>query len=77
MQLADRVVVMTYRPGRVKRIVDIDLPRPRTPEVVTSAAFARLVGLIWDDLREEASRGLVQEESSVRRRPAMISEDGG
>ena len=30
VQLADRILVMTYRPGRVKRIVDIDLPRPRS-----------------------------------------------
>ena len=31
VQLSDRILVMTYRPGKVKRIVDIDLPRPRTP----------------------------------------------
>ena len=29
VQLSDRVLVMTYRPGRLKRIVDIDLPHPR------------------------------------------------
>ncbi len=58
VQLSDRVVVMTYRPGRVRRIVDIDLPRPRSSEVVGSEAFARLVGMIWNDLREEASLGM-------------------
>ena len=34
VQLSDRVIVMTYRPGRLKRIVDIDLPHPRTSEIV-------------------------------------------
>ena len=58
VQLSDRVLVMTYRPGRVKRIVDIDLPRPRTSEIVGSEAFGRYVAQIWSDLREEASRGM-------------------
>jgi NitT/TauT family transport system ATP-binding protein len=40
--LSDRVVVMSARPGRVTRIVDIDLPRPRTEEVRESAAFYEL-----------------------------------
>jgi NitT/TauT family transport system ATP-binding protein len=58
VQLADQVVVMTYRPGRVKRIVAIDLPRPRTSEILSSAAFGQLVAAIWSDLRAEASRGM-------------------
>ena len=62
VQLSDRVIVMTYRPGRVKRIVDIDLPRPRTSEIVGSARFGELVGSIWNDLREEASRGMREAE---------------
>ncbi len=63
VQLADQVVVMTYRPGRVKRLVDIDLPRPRTSEIVSSPEFGRLVATIWSDLREEASRGMQDIES--------------
>jgi len=58
VQLSDRVLVMTYRPGRVRRIVKIDLPRPRSSEILGSAEFGRLVGAIWSDLREEAMRGM-------------------
>jgi NitT/TauT family transport system ATP-binding protein len=65
VQLADRILVMTYRPGRVKRIVDIKLPRPRTSEIVSSEAFGRYVAQIWGDLREEASRGMIDDESRV------------
>ena len=65
VQLSDRVVVMTYRPGRVKRIVDIDLPRPRSSEIVASPEFGRLVATIWSDLREEASRGMREAEARV------------
>ncbi len=63
VQLSDRIMVMTYRPGKVKRIVDIDLPRPRTSEIVSSEAFGRYVAQIWNDLREEATRGLLDDES--------------
>ncbi len=66
VQLSDRVVVMTYRPGRVKRIIDIDLPRPRTIEVVSSEAFGRYVAAIWSDLRDEASRGMNDAEARQR-----------
>jgi len=66
VQLSDRILVMTYRPGKIKRVVDIDLPRPRTSEVVGSDAFGHYVAQIWADLREEASRGLSDDESRAR-----------
>jgi ABC-type nitrate/sulfonate/bicarbonate transport system ATPase subunit len=37
--LADRVVVLTPRPGRVSHVETIDLPRPRVRELVTTSAF--------------------------------------
>ncbi len=66
VQLSDRILVMTYRPGRIKRIVNIDLPRPRTSDVVGSDAFGHYVAEIWNDLREEASRGMQEAEATAR-----------
>src|SRR5438094_6319285 len=65
VQLSDRVLVMTYRPGRLKRVVGINLPHPRDSEVVSSDAFGHYVAEIWQDLREEASRGIRDDESRV------------
>jgi NitT/TauT family transport system ATP-binding protein len=62
VQLSDRILVMTYRPGRVKRVIAVDLPRPRTSAILSSEAFGRYVAEIWADLREEASRGMLDTE---------------
>jgi NitT/TauT family transport system ATP-binding protein len=44
VMLADRVIVMTPRPGQVARIVDVDLPRPRPAELGTDPRAAALAG---------------------------------
>ena len=62
VQLSDRILVMTYRPGRLKRVVEVNLPRPRGPDVVTSREFGATVAALWSDLREEASRGMAAAE---------------
>ena len=54
VQLSDRILVMTYRPGKVKRIVDIDLPRPRTSEIVSQRGVRPLRGA---DLERPARGG--------------------
>lgn len=69
VQLSDRVLIMTYRPGRAKRLVTIDLPRPRTSEMLSSDVFGRYIAEIWADLREEASRGMLETENHTRQRP--------
>ena len=48
--LADRVVVMTPRPGRVARVVEVDLPRPRPVDLSGDPRAAGLVGEVRDAL---------------------------
>jgi NitT/TauT family transport system ATP-binding protein len=56
--LGDRVHVMTARPGRIKEIVPIDIPRPRSTEVLTSSRFATLKRHIMALVHEEALRAM-------------------
>jgi ABC-type nitrate/sulfonate/bicarbonate transport system ATPase subunit len=56
--LSDRVYVMSGRPGRVRSVVDVSLPRPRTLELSATAAFAALRERLLAPLREEARAAL-------------------
>ena len=52
--LADKVIVLTSRPATVKKIYDIELPRPRVmPGVRYEDRFITYARSIWDDLRAE------------------------
>jgi NitT/TauT family transport system ATP-binding protein len=56
--LADRVVVMTPRPGRLARIYEIDLPRPRTVEMTFEPEFIALIQEIKRTVEASGARTL-------------------
>ena len=56
--LADRVVVMGSHPGRVREILQIDLPRPRDESIRADPRFGHLVEAIWNLIRDEARRAI-------------------
>ncbi len=54
--LADRVVVMTSRPGRVKYIAVVPIPRPRDVyEIHASPAFREVYNTLWHELKPEVN----------------------
>jgi NitT/TauT family transport system ATP-binding protein len=58
--LSDRVIVLGRRPGQIKEVVAIDLPRPRRA-LRNSAAAGRFVDHIWGLIRDEAAQAIVEE----------------
>ena len=52
--LADRVVVMSAHPGRVREVIDIDLPRERGESLRAHPRFGQLTDQIWQLIRDEA-----------------------
>jgi NitT/TauT family transport system ATP-binding protein len=56
--MSERVITMTARPGKIKREVRIDLPHPRTYEIMTSPEFVELKQSIIEAIREETLKSM-------------------
>ncbi|GAA4987268.1 NitT/TauT family transport system ATP-binding protein [Nonomuraea thailandensis] len=52
--LARRVIVMAARPGRLHKIIDVDLPYPRTEEMRLSPEFGRIRNEVWHAVYHQA-----------------------
>ena len=62
--LADRIYFMTQPPSRISRVLEVDLPRPRTFEVATTERYLELKREALDELYSEASRPGGREEGA-------------
>ena len=51
--LADRLVILAARPGRVQEVLEVDIPRPRSLEVKRSARFVELVDHVWHGIERQ------------------------
>ncbi|HIC89506.1 MAG TPA: ABC transporter ATP-binding protein, partial [Anaerolineae bacterium] len=60
--LADRVYVMTARPGRIKQEIAVPLPRPRSYEIETTPEFIRIKRQIVELIREESMKSIARAE---------------
>jgi len=58
--LADRVCVMTARPGRIKKSIEVPMPRPRSIELTLSPEFNALRREVLELIREESVRAAME-----------------
>ena len=55
--LSNRVVVMSARPGTIQEVVDVPIPHPRTPDILSSAAFVETVKRLRELLMSQGDGG--------------------
>jgi NitT/TauT family transport system ATP-binding protein len=63
--LADRLLVLGARPGRVREIIPIDLPRPRTLDMKRHPDFTRIADHVWASIEQEVRDSIRGEQRSV------------
>jgi NitT/TauT family transport system ATP-binding protein len=61
--LADRIGVMSARPGRLKDVVETGWPRDRDSRIVERPEFGAITARLWKQLREESMKTLGRPES--------------
>jgi NitT/TauT family transport system ATP-binding protein len=69
--LADRILVMTARPGRIKKLIDVGsvFDRPRhVDEVKSSPRYGVLFGEVWNQLRDEVAAARASDEAEAMER---------
>jgi NitT/TauT family transport system ATP-binding protein len=65
VMLCDRIAVMSARPGVVKSIVTVDVPRPRNFRSMRDPDFGRCMEKVWDLLRYDVDKAMCQNRPST------------
>jgi NitT/TauT family transport system ATP-binding protein len=69
--LADRLLILAARPGRVQELIDVDIPRPRTLDVKRTPRFTELAEHVWRGIERQVRASIRAEQRiSGKSRPA-------
>ncbi|MPZ92897.1 MAG: ATP-binding cassette domain-containing protein [Actinobacteria bacterium] len=68
--LADRIAVLSSRPGRIIELIEVTLPRPRSSEIIGTPAFTAITGQLWKHLQREARRSAGLEDVRAQQQTA-------
>ena len=63
--LGDEVIIMTARPGRIKEVIPIDLPRPRSLTIISSTRFGALFDRAFHLIREEVTKAMAEQQQAA------------
>jgi NitT/TauT family transport system ATP-binding protein len=80
--LADRLIILSNSPARVRKVIEVDLPRPRRPEMLTSARYREIKEEALELLHEEAVKAFAAGSKraydlvDAYRRRASVGHDG-
>ena len=72
--LADRLVILTYKPTHVKAVIDVPLPRPREFHMQTTEIYAAIKGRALDLLYEEALKAFAKGTAAARDMERIVAE---
>jgi NitT/TauT family transport system ATP-binding protein len=74
--LADRVMIMSARPGRVQELIPVNIERPRTLEVKRDPRFTQLADHIWGSIERQVRASIEEEQhASGHPRPADVASE--
>jgi NitT/TauT family transport system ATP-binding protein len=63
--LGDEILVMTARPGQIKEVIKVDLPRPRSLDLVKTPAFGVLFDRAFHLIREEVAKAMEEQATTA------------